>query len=74
MDGVFLLHVTDTDHYFLPTRVKEESHIVHCASENNEFVKSQNETLIQKLQRQFKIRLQSGLVQQHTAKTVRRLF
>ena len=74
MDGVFLLHVTDTDHYFLPTRVKEESHIIHYASENNELVKSENKTLIQDLQNQFKLRLQNGLVQQLTAKTDRMLF
>ena len=74
MDGVFLLYVIDTDHYFLPTRNKEKASIIHCASENNEFVKSENETLIQDLQNQFKLRLQNGLVQQHTAKTVRRLF
>jgi hypothetical protein len=74
IDGAFLLFVVDTDHYFLPTRNQTLNSILHYASENNESVKPINETLHENLQRQFKLRLEQGLVQSHTAKAVRRLF
>jgi hypothetical protein len=74
IDGAFLLFVVDTDHYFLPTRNQTLNSVIHCTSDNNDFLKSVNITLLENLQRQFKLRLEQGLVQSHTAKSVRRLF
>ena len=70
----FLLFVIDTDHYFLPTRNQKLNSVVHCTSDNNDFLKSVNITFLENLQRQFKRRLQQGVVQSHTPKSVRRLF
>ncbi|KGJ90747.1 hypothetical protein [Colwellia psychrerythraea] len=73
LDGAFVLFAIDTDYYFLPTRSNDQN-TIYCASENNEKVKSTDQTLIEDLQAQFNLRLKNGLVQHHKAKQIRRIF